>query len=574
MYNKCEKEILCLFLAVFNTPKTMRQRYFFTMVAVAMFALSCMAKQRTLEEMTKIANSIIVGKKASKSVPARQQSWEICKTESQITVLENGAQFFVFANDDNFDAVLAHADTGFDDYSLQNPGLAWWMESINQALEEHMSNGTRPQKIAPSKEYSSNVDALLKTEWGQSAPYYNQTPTYTDKGTEMHFVTGCVATAMAQIMKYYNYPATGKGSLYYRCNMETPEGTVTKRIGASFASGNYDWSNMLDSYKGSYSEVQADAVAKLMYHCGVSVQMNYDRDGSGSTTFAAMNALSTYFLYDANLHFYYRDYMNVAEWMDIIFKNLSEGHPILYGGQSRSGGHEFVIDGYDENGLVHVNWGWEGKSNGYFDIASLNGYSTAQDMTPVLMPDNNSYYKSLFGHVKNPTFSLSAGNINASAEMSNLNPNDFSGYVALIVALVDGNSDWTVLSQATGECKGFGVEMYIWNINQTFKSVSLQSLKDGNYRVFFATKDNKDREWQPVRSVENMPNSALLTIVNGKATITGENDSSWTDIDNISISDVNTLSTPIYSISGIYVGTSLNGLPKGLYIINGKKVIK
>ena len=165
---------------------------------------------------------------------------------------------------------------------------------------------------------------------------------------------------MAQVMKYHDYPEKGKGynrwTFYPNGNNST--GTTVR---VNFAN-TYDWKNMLDKYtRGKYNDTEAKAVAVLMKDCGGSVSMQYAKDGSGAYAADACRALRNNFKYHKAIKLYTRAFYPKDAWMDLIYRELNDNCPILYGGATTQGfGHEFVFDGYDKNGLVHVNWGWEG----------------------------------------------------------------------------------------------------------------------------------------------------------------------------------------------------------------------
>lgn len=543
-------------------------------VSLALLASSSvMAKKRSLSEMRKAAATISVHQNGSRRSPSAPESqFEVVKEESQLTVLSNKARFAVIANDDNFDAVLGYSDTPFDESALSNPGLRWWMEAMNESLARHAEEGTRPRRVSINPNYKPNVEELLTTKWDQSEPYFNMTPTYVEGTREVHFVTGCVATAMAQIMKYYNYPEKGKGTKTYRCNMYASDGDpITKRISVNFAAATYDWNNMLDKYGKSYSAEAANAVALLMYHCGVSVTMDYDKTGSGAYNYKAIDALVTNFLYNENMHYYVRDYYHVDEWMDIIFSQLSQGHPILYGGQSNSGGHAFVVDGYSTAGLVHVNWGWSGSSDGYFDVASLKGYSSWQSMSPVFLPTELVPRFSSFGFPEEPFYKVHMGNISANAPyVINTDYREFKGSIALVAAPLGGGEN-VVLSKQEANVSGYGFDMLLHWASTAF-SVNPATLADGKYRLYMASMGQGDAEWQPVRSKENISNSAILTISNGQASLVKEKDSNWTVA-------VNPIAAPsrqseTFSLSGYKVSDDFSKLPQGVYIQNGRKILK
>ena len=200
--------------------------------------------------------------------------------------------------------------------------------------------------------------------YDQDAPYNDSCPSYLSTKT----VTGCVATAMAQVMKYYQWPIQGTGSHTYSST------THSFNLTANFGITTYDWANMEKSYSGSETTAQKAAIAQLMYHAGVSVDMDYDtpaNGGSGAYSENAGRSFYNYFGYDAGVQTYYRNYFVESDWENLIKSELNAGRPILYGGQSENGGHEFVCDGYDDNNMFHFNWGWSGASNGYFELSAL-----------------------------------------------------------------------------------------------------------------------------------------------------------------------------------------------------------
>ena len=197
----------------------------------------------------------------------------------------------------------------------------------------------------------AEVPAMLTTTWAQYAPYYNATPTVDGK----QCLTGCIATALAQILNYYQYPS------------QFADGTAI------------DWANMLPSYDGDYTDAQAKAVSLLMARIGESVNMSYGSDVSTSYPSEVEKGFAEKFGYTVK-YFGYRDYPTAkdeAKWKEIVFRELSAGHPVLYGGTSYKNGdtnyfsHSFVIDGYDKFGRVHVNYGFGGNGDGYFPLDKL-----------------------------------------------------------------------------------------------------------------------------------------------------------------------------------------------------------
>lgn len=222
------------------------------------------------------------------------------------------------------------------------------------------SGKAKARKILLSDSPSVVVEPLVSTKWNQDAPFNNFAPEYTDDNNNtQRCATGCAATAMAQIMKFHNWPEQGVGHYSYE---HQSFGTIS----SDFSEHVYDWTNMIDRYNnGEYSNVQADAVALLMKDCGVSLNMNYG-PVSGASIYSYTPAFKNYFRYSSRT--VNRSGCETAEFTRIITDELQEGRPIIYCGTGEDGGHAFVVDGYDTNYFLHVNWGWGGYSDGYFDM--------------------------------------------------------------------------------------------------------------------------------------------------------------------------------------------------------------
>lgn len=209
-----------------------------------------------------------------------------------------------------------------------------------------------------------NVGPLLTTTWNQGHPYDNQCP---PSGLG-HCAVGCVAVATAQVMKYYDWPPQGTGSYSYydSCCQET--------VFADFNT-TYDWANMPNSLSLVGADTtQANAVAKLLFHCGVSVGMCYGGilSGSGAQTYNDTIALVQHFYYDTSIKFVYKDSYDSSTWEGMMRTELDNGRPIIYSGCSSTEGHCFDMDGYQGTNYFHFNWGWGGSDDGYFYLNDLN----------------------------------------------------------------------------------------------------------------------------------------------------------------------------------------------------------
>ncbi|MBQ0056871.1 MAG: C10 family peptidase [Bacteroidales bacterium] len=353
----------------------------YTLLAVAALGslIAVDARTRTEAEIIDAAKSALIkevpdgARLAASPAPLKH----IYSTEAVEVLGFNDADgFAIVAKDDRLPAVLAVGDSRFS--GKANPGLAWWLDAIEELSAESVSRNLSPRTVPapdPSR-FPTRVDALVPSRWDQESPYWNKCPT---KGSS-RCLTGCVATAIAQVFYTNKYPTTGFGS---RTN--TSASTVT----ANFGETTYQYDLMLDRYEyNNWTSEQADAVATLMLHCGVAVNMGYGTSwegGSGAYSDQAAEGIRQYFGVET-AHLVERDYFSDAEWMEMLYTQVAGGHAMYYSGVDRSGGggHAFVCDGYDEQGRVHINWGWSGSDDGFFSIDLLNptgyAFSRYQDM--------------------------------------------------------------------------------------------------------------------------------------------------------------------------------------------------
>lgn len=279
---------------------------------------------------------------------------------------DKGSGYMIVSADDLAYPLLGYSDSGSLDGEIP-PALEWLLSEYAAQIEyARTHNADAKVSIARATANRDPIAPLIETSWDQGAPYNNSCPTY---GTEPTY-TGCVATAMAQVMNYWQYPLKGKGSVSYNA------ASVQKRLSIDFSLKKFDWDNMIRTYSGSYTEEQAAAVAYLMKACGYSVKMDYGTDSSGALAMAVPYAFVKYFDYDPSILHEVRALYTASEWETKLYENLRDCGPIMYGGGSLiGGGHSFICDGYDGNGYFHFNWGWTGMSDGYFSIDALNPYA-------------------------------------------------------------------------------------------------------------------------------------------------------------------------------------------------------
>ena len=306
----------------------------------------------------------------------------IAQTEAYTVFGGADGGFAIVAQSERLPAVIGRSAKP---YSPENEGLQWYLRAVSALSAATQRTATKPATL----ELPEQVAPMMTTLWQQEHPYNMLCPT----AASGHCLTGCVATAMAQILAYHGGPHHGRGvrTIYYPAN-----NTSGQPVTARFEDNYYDWPLMTDDPTlPSTGQAQQLAVATLMRDCGVAANMQYGPASSGATLADAADGLTRYFGL-AGVHHEVRSANSEADWMRMVYTELSQGRPILYGGMDPNpmagiSGHAFVLHGYDADGLVYVNWGWGGLSDGYYDIALLNpqnlSFSTVQDMVVGIAPE-------------------------------------------------------------------------------------------------------------------------------------------------------------------------------------------
>ncbi len=292
----------------------------------------------------------------------------------------SGQGFVIISGDDRVTPILGYSNENSFDPNQIPPALAEILKQYQQTIEYVIKNNVpASNEITVSwqnlktghplcqKATQTSVEPLIKTNWSQSKPYNNLCPL--DTSQMKHCVTGCVATAMAQMLYYWKKPTHGYGAHSY---ILYPYGTLY----ADFQNTVYQYDSMLPTYADTNAILGKDEIATLMYHCGVSVNMNYGVESSGAQLIEnqynyqnAEKALKNYFgFYEVIGKSKYE--FTDSEWINLIKNDLDSGRPVLYAG-SNIGSHAFICDGYDENDYFHFNWGWNGHYNGYFLLSNL-----------------------------------------------------------------------------------------------------------------------------------------------------------------------------------------------------------
>ncbi len=279
--------------------------------------------------------------------------------------------------------ILGYSMENHFDIRQNNPALKAWMSGYETAIFEarkaHVQadveaarewKNLQEGKPAFVRKGQNHVDPLLTCTWNQDRYYNANCPLEGEdiSGTaayDFHTPVGCVALSMSQILYYHRYPVQGTGYSSYT----SPYGKLT----ANYGTTTYDYNAMADVAIG-YS----DAIARLINHAGISVEMNYGADGSGSQSKNIVNSLKKYFGYGSTIQYAERKNYTDSAWHALLISNLDQGLPMVYGGSPAGGGtgHAFNCDGYDETGKFHMNWGWAGDANGYYDVDNMTKITT------------------------------------------------------------------------------------------------------------------------------------------------------------------------------------------------------
>jgi len=313
-----------------------------------------------------------------------------------------GGGYVIASADSRTLPVLGYSTTGSIDWEQMPENMRSWLKQYDEAIatlghRTDFRDGEMREEWKKSEEKSNRrtnrpaVEPLIKTHWDQASPYWDQVPTY--QGPEPNLrdkqcYTGCVATAMAQVMNYWQWPKTVPDGLPdYDYNIEYNGGNYTWHLSA-LPPTRFDWELMINDYNEWNTETrqfdplgtdeQRKAVATLMRYCGQSLEMMYgpsEVGGSAAFYWNVARALVNNFDYNAAQHIEHRFFPGIDAWEEILYNELAAGRPVVYGGQSGTSGHAFVCDGYDGNGLFHINWGWSGGGDAYFALAVLNPYN-------------------------------------------------------------------------------------------------------------------------------------------------------------------------------------------------------
>ena len=310
--------------------------------------------------------------------------------------------FVIVSGDDRLAPYIGYATTGSFSVESMPDNLAAFLKACQQRIDELTGQVGLQTRLAPTLPMAGEPAEVLPLlggiKWDQSAPWNSETPV---DGKGKHMPVGCVATAYAQVMRYYQWPDKGEGKVEYK------EPYKTRKHKVNFGKTTYDWANMPASYEDPTKATaeETEALGLLCYHAGVAIETDYDPVASGSFAPLIVRALRNNFRYNKQVTFKRRVNYTQPEWDKIMRAELAAQRPVVYSGTGTGGGHAFVCDGYNDEGLYHINWGWSGLANGYFNLNFLQpddlgigggfggGFSMEQGIVVGITPDRDGTSK-------------------------------------------------------------------------------------------------------------------------------------------------------------------------------------
>lgn len=381
---------------------------------LAIVALPCMgvlAAPRHIQAAQELAEQYLGAHSDTRYAPSAQVPvWTHAYTALRTTgepafyVFNRGENegFVMVSADDRTYTILGYSEKGHWDATTLPANMQAWTEGYAHAISTLDAASGAYTVPAQTKTYTP-VAPICKTQWGQREPYNSLTPL--SQGS--HTLTGCVATAASQLMKVHQYPSQGTGSNAYKWATDNGDSIV---LSADFSTARYTWSDMLDTYSESATDAQVKAVSKIMSHCGIACNMNYGASNSSANSKQMVRAMMEHFGYDKGVRVLFKDYAGDETVTAAIAEELKAGRPVYISAKTvRNEGHAFICDGMDASGFLHINWGWFGKSDGYFRLSAFNpqqqgdggsktnrGYTQRVQVFTHIQPDQNGeYYPSL-----------------------------------------------------------------------------------------------------------------------------------------------------------------------------------
>lgn len=531
-------------------------------LTLLLLSLTALAGRRTDKQMRAIALSQLTATTVNGARSMGALRLEKVMENKALTIYgDTTVGFCVVSRDDRHTAVVGLSPLPFVAEEMPD-GFKWWLTRMTERLSDDAPLRTR--SVTP-------VANFLKTTWGQTSPYNGACPTIGSRNCP----TGCVATSMAQVMRYFSYPAKGKGVGYYTLNNKDHIKIINKT---------YAWEKMLPEYSSTSGSTNKKAVQELMADAGAAVHMKYTVSSGAAATSDAARAFFEHFSYDSlAIRYYLREYYTEEEWMGTIYNELALKRPIMFGGidASKESGHSFLFSGCDEAGRLWVNWGWQGSCDGYYDIDNLkpdgDNYSDGQEMIiglkPQLEPDADDEYTSQWGY--DQPFTLKAiGRDSLQFGIGtyyNISPLYFKGKLLYrIQSQTDKSIDYKTMldlekyGDAVPTFYGYGPEE---GEDEEKDTIVVSNLKAGVYELCFVSQAKGELTPRLLRTWGGTQSITFTKRADGTLIVEGD--------DPTAISAPHKTSSTTRRNTYDLRGRKTNGSPSssGIYIIDGRKTI-
>lgn len=492
------------------------RKYIFTFLLVFASSASSFADQLTVQQAKSIAQKF-ANNQANKVSAAKSSNGNLCSNQPLVLTYTapanrlyvfnqpNKQGYIIVSGDDNAAPVLGYSDYGAFDYKSMPENMKAWLNECENQIAFAAKNGSKYIAKSTTTDWKV-IEPMIKSTWGQTDPYNRLCPKIKGETT----LTGCGATALAQVMNYYRYP-------------DAPTGMAFKNS-IDLSKDTFDWNNILDKYTNpDYSliettEEQKNAIALLMRDAGYSLNMQYGTDLSGSTSHMLAFAIVTNMLYDPATHLETRACYDDETWNKMVYDNLATNGPMIYNGfgpTMQSGGHCFVCDGYAGNGYFHFNWGWDGNQNGYFLLSALTPNSSSGSLH-VYNYDQDAVFnmKKPVEGSKNIT-KIVARNGDIAFKDNNIY-NELSFLINKPCKLALG---YKITNLSSGDISYISTnEIYLSLPERGTNSIKypfISKIADGEYTVvpYFHTEQD---EWMPVQFFYNKHSECHLSVKEGK----------------------------------------------------------
>ncbi len=482
---------------------------------LALTAIAGSARQISLSDALGVASEFGGNPELQKPATPKAAAASPHAAPYYIFNLDGDKGFVIVGGDDRMPRVLGYSTGGRFDSTSVPPQLNAILRRIAEKSDSVLTGKPTHTSWTKAAPLPAQAKVLPTAEWGQGAPYNLNCPEIDGTRT----ITGCVATAMAIVMDYKRWPLQAKGHHDWPWN--------GARLDFDFDKATFDFDLMPDKFEeGQYTDQQAQEVAKLMQAAGAAVNMNYGLGASGAMPFVIQQGLFRYFGYSHEAQYLTAANFSGEDWIGMLRAQIDNDCPVITSAYTELGeGHTFVCDGYDENGLFHINWGWDGVANGFFDIEATGEFTESQGIVINIYPGtDNDLYSDVwndYGYLwstagKGLGINLTTVDVTPGEPFDisfgvTTAPNEFNGVVTIALVdkdnnIVEVNPDKGIRFDATTDSELFGFS-WVAHHPQIIRDLCFNSPIDDSMRLQIVAKEDGSDRWKFVRGSVEAPAS-------------------------------------------------------------------